>query len=240
MFHLPLLLLTLAADVPVVHTPDSDAVMRAMKKALAERPDYAAMNIEIVDLSHFPVPEGEMDFEWKGLTPPATGQTTARWRGVVRHDVDHTYSIWAVVRLTVPCKRIIATETIRPDVPIEHSEVQEESYDGFPSGACNSSANAVVGKVVTRTVSVNTPILPVMLALPASVLKGEQAVAEYRDGGVSLSLPVIVERNGRIGEIIAVHNPATHKVMLAQVIGEGKVLIEGASRTASISNGDKQ
>ena len=75
-----------------------------------------------------------------------------------------------------------------------------------------------------------------MLAAPAAVLKGEQAIAEYHDGAVWLSLPVIAERNGRIGEVIRVRNPASHKMLLAQVIGEGRVLIESGSR-ADLNHG---
>src|SRR5271155_111953 len=95
-----LLLLLFAADVPATHPLDREPVIRAMRKALAGRPYQAEANLEIVDLSHFPVPDGEIEFDWKGLTPPAPGQSTARWRGTVRHDADHSFSIWAVVRLT--------------------------------------------------------------------------------------------------------------------------------------------
>jgi flagella basal body P-ring formation protein FlgA len=234
------LLLLLAADVPATHPLDRETVLRAMRKTLDARPERADANIEIVDLSHFPVPDGDIEFDWKGLTPPASGQGPARWRGFVRHDVDHTYSIWAVVRLTALCNRILAVQAIRPGDPITASQLQEEPYEGFPSEGCNGSVSNVIGKVATRTIQANTPITGVMLALPASVLKGEQAVAQYRDDQVSLTLPVIVERNGRIGDVIPVSNPVSHKILLAQVVGQGKVVIEGASRAAVPANGDKQ
>jgi flagella basal body P-ring formation protein FlgA len=227
MFYLPVLFLSLAADVPT-HALDRDAVIAAMRKALASRPDREDAKIEIVDLSHFPVPEGEMEFDWKGLTPPATGQSIARWRGVVRHDADHIFSIWAVVRLTVPCRRIISPQAIRPDDPILSSQLMEESYEGFPSETCNGNIDAVIGKVATRNIPPNTPIIPAMLAAPAVVLKGEQAVAEYHEGAVRLSLPVIAERNGRIGELIPVRNPASQKTLFGHVIAERRVSIEGA------------
>jgi flagella basal body P-ring formation protein FlgA len=227
MFYLPVLLLSLAAEIPAAHPVDRDAALAAMKRALALRPETSTANIEIVDVSHFPVPDGEMEFDWKGLTPPSTGQTVARWRGVIHHDVDHSYSIWAMVRITVPCRRVIAVQNIRPEIPIAASDLQEEAYEGFPSDACNSGIGAVTGKVATRIISANSPILPMMLASPASVVKGEPATALYRDGAVQLSLPVIPEKSGRIGELIPVQNPVTHKTLLAQVVGEGKVLIGG-------------
>lgn len=232
MFSLPLLLL-LAADVPTTHPLDPETVMRAMRKAVPVRPDREEAQIEIVDLSHFPVPDGPLEFDWKNIAPPGSGQSTARWRGIVRRDMDRTFSIWAVVRITVPCKRVVAAEPIKPDEPITASQLQEESYEGFPSETCESKIENVVGKVATRNISTNSPVLRTMLATPASVLKGEQAIAEYRSGGVMLSLPVIVQRNGRIGEIIQVLNPTSHKTLLAQVIGEGRVTIEGASRTSN-------
>jgi flagella basal body P-ring formation protein FlgA len=240
MFYLPLLFL-LAAQVPATHLLDREIVMSALREALAASPDYFRdANIEIVDLSRFPVPDGKVKFDWKGLTPPATGQSTARWRGMVRQDVDHTFSIWAVVRLTVPCTRIVAAQTIRQEEPIEAAQLREEAYDGFPSESCTGSIGSVVGKVATHTLLVNTPIVRGMLAPPASVLKGEQATAEYRGDTVSLSLAVIAQCNGRIGDVIRVLNPESHKTFLAQVTGEGKVLIEGGSRAPSLTTGDKQ
>lgn len=230
MFYLPFLFLNLASDLPPAHELDRDAVTRVLRKTLAERPGLAAASLEVVDVSHFPVPDGEMEFEWKGLTPPANGQTTARWRGSVRHDVDHIYSIWAAVKITVPCKRVIATGTIRPEIPIVEADVEEESYDGFPSETCDTGIGAVLGKVATRTISANAPVLRSMLAAPASVLKGDQAVAVYRDDAVWLSLPVIAERNGRIGEIIPVRNPSSQKVLFGRVTGDGKVLIDGEKK----------
>jgi flagella basal body P-ring formation protein FlgA len=215
---MPFFLLLLLLET---HTPDPEAMMQAMRKTL---PD-PGVKIEIVDVSRFPVPEGEMQFEWKGLTPPAAGQSTARWRGLIRRDQDHTFSIWAVVRITGPCNRIVATQTIRPDEPITASQVSEESYQGFPSENCAADISDVVGKVTTRTVLANTPVVRTMLAPPASILKGEQAVAEYQGDAIHLSLPVIAERNGRIGEVIPVRNPATHKVLQGRVTGEGRVSI---------------
>jgi flagella basal body P-ring formation protein FlgA len=242
MFYLPLLLL-LAADLPVTqpatHPLDRATVLNAMRKALAASPESSDANIEIVDMSRFPVPDGEVEFDWKALTPPAAEQSTSRWRGVLRRDENHVFSIWAVVRLTVPCTRITAAEIIRPEEAITASQIREVPYLGFPSESCRSSAGSVIGKVATRTILANTPIVGAMLAAPASVLKGEQAIAEYRGDAVWLSLPVIPERNGRMGDVIRVLNPQSHKTLLAQVIGEGKVLIESGSRAVDLTTGDR-
>jgi flagella basal body P-ring formation protein FlgA len=238
MFYLPLLFL-LAADLPATHPLDRADVLSAMRKALDASPDRKDANIEIIDMSRFPVPDGEVEFDWKALTPPAAEKSTTRWRGVLRRDENHAFSIWAVVRITVPCTRITAAEIIRPEEPITASQIREESYVGFPSESCKGSAGSVIGKVATRTLLANTPIVGAMLAERASVLKGEQAIAEYRGDAVWLSLPVVAERSGRIGEVIRVLNPESHKTLLAQVIGEGRVLIESGSRAASQTTGDK-
>jgi flagella basal body P-ring formation protein FlgA len=160
MSTLSLLLLlqsTLVADLATVHPLDREVVTRAMRGALAEN-----MNLEIVEISQFPVPDGEIAFDWKDLTPPAAGQSTARWRGVVRRDADHPFSIWAVVRVTAPCERVIAAQTIRPDEPIKASQLREESYQGFPSESCAVGIDGVIGKVATLTLSANTPIVRAM------------------------------------------------------------------------------
>ncbi len=238
MFYLPLLFL-LAAQFPATHALDRGTVINAMRKALGGSPGYRDADIEIVDLSRFPVPDGEVEFDLKGLAPPAEEQSTARWRGVLRQDANHIFSIWAVVRITVPCTRIVAAQTIRQEEPIAASQLRQESYHGFPSESCGDRLGSVIGKVATRTLLANTPIVRSMLEAPASVLKGEQAIAEYRSDAVELSLPVIPERNGRIGEVIRVLNPETHKTFLAQVTGEGKLLIESGSRAPSLTTSDK-
>lgn len=216
-----LLLLMLAAEQPPTHALDRDAVLAVMR---ASAPANASL--ELVDISRIPVPDGDIQFQWKDLTPPPAGQQQSRWRGVVRHDADHVFSIWAVVRIAVPCKRIVAAQNIQRDEPISSDYLHEESYDGFPSESCTADAAAMIGKVAARTISANAPILPVMLTAPAAVKKGEQATAEYHGGAVRLSLSVIVQRNGRVGEVIPVQNPSSHKTLLAEVTGEGKVSIK--------------
>jgi flagella basal body P-ring formation protein FlgA len=232
MFYLPLLFL-LAAELPATHPLDRGAVTNAMRKALAASQDYRDASIEILDLSRFPFPDGEVEFDWKGLTPPAAEQSTERWRGVLRQDVNHSFSIWAVVRITVPCTRVLAVQAIRQEEPIAASSVREESYEGFPSESCRDHAASLIGKVATRTILPNTPVVRAMLVAPASVIKGEPAIAEYRGDAVWLTLSVVAERNGRIGDVIRVLNPDTHKTFFAQVTGEGKVLIESGSRPSS-------
>jgi flagella basal body P-ring formation protein FlgA len=199
-----------------------DQLLPAMHKALGA----GAIQIEIVEVSHYPAPEGEIVFSRQDLASPASPHAPARWRGSVISESGHRFSIWADVRLTTSCRRIVAAEPLPPDVPIRAVQLREETYAGFPSGTCGGHMEDMLGLVPLRAISAATALSRDLLAPPAAVHRGQEATAEYRSGGVHLSLTVIAERNGRIGELIPVLNPSSHKIFQARVAGIGTVAVE--------------
>ena len=86
-----------------------------------------------------------MEFDWKGLTPPANGQSTARWRGVraarrgpyifdLGRGADHR----SVQQVIAAAEHHTAGRADR-----RTAQIREESYDGFPSETCNGGIDAV-------------------------------------------------------------------------------------------------
>src|SRR5207245_1108141 len=84
-------------------------LLSAMYKTL----DTREAKIEIVEFSHFPAPEGALEFAWKDLAPPASARTPTRWRGYVRHDGNRRFAVWAMVRVTAQCRRVVAAKALR-------------------------------------------------------------------------------------------------------------------------------
>lgn len=203
-------------------TLEGEQLLPAMRKALAS----PAIQIEIVEVSHFPVPDGAIEFARKDLTAPSSPRTPARWRGSILSADGHRFSIWADVHLTASCHRVIAAEALPPDMPIRGSQLREESYEGFPSEACSWQAEEAVGLAPNRTIPANSPLSREFLVQPPAVHKGDDVIAEYRTAAVRLTLSVVAERNGRVGETIPVLNPSSHKVFQARVAGPGTVAVD--------------
>jgi flagella basal body P-ring formation protein FlgA len=192
-----------------------------MRKAL----EPLAADVEILEVSHFPAPEGEIEFSWKDLALPASPHAASRWRGFIRYDDDRRFAIWADVRITAECRRVVAVSTLRPGLPIRAEQVREETYQGFPLGK-NLGLEDVAGRALLRTVRSGDAITQDLLVEPMVIAKGAPLIAEYISGRIRLKIPVVAERAGRMGEMISVRNPSSQKVFAARVRGEGIVVVE--------------
>ncbi len=179
-------------------------------------------------MSHFPVPDGEMEFDWKGLTPPATGQAVARWRGIIRHDIDHT--LFDLGRradygsLQKDCRRPKSSGRMsrswRP-------RSVRSFYDGFPSESCTENIDNVIGKVATRTVLDEFASRRRNARCARAVVKGEQATC-----GVSCRRRLAepsgdrgAQRTNRRGDSRS-QNPSKPQNPARAGDGRGKVSIE--------------
>jgi len=58
--------------------------------------------IELLDYSRGPVPEGELEFSSRGL---AAGASTGVWSGSIRYAGDRKFAVWAKVRITADVNR---------------------------------------------------------------------------------------------------------------------------------------
>jgi flagella basal body P-ring formation protein FlgA len=212
-----------ARPTPGTRVLSPDALQMAMRKAL----DPVDAEIEIIEASHFPAPDGEIEFSWKDLVPPASPGAASRWRGFVRHEGDRRFAIWAVVRITASCRRVVATTALRPGEPVRTDQVREETYQGFPlTQNLSWGLGSVVGRAVLRSVSAGGRITPEMLVEPVLVAKGSPVVAEYLSGTIQLRVPAIAERAGRMGDVIAVRNRSSQKILAARVSGQGRVTVD--------------
>jgi flagella basal body P-ring formation protein FlgA len=201
----------------------AERILPAMQQALGS----VIADIEIVSMSSFPAPEGEVEFLLKDLNPPTSANAPVRWRGSVHQGQEQAFSIWAMVRVKAECTRVVATETLEVGHPILPNQVREETYLGFPFGKTASVLLAdVLGQAPVRTLRTGDFVFQDVIAEPVVIKNGMNVTAEFRSGRVRVTAPVVALGSGRMGETISVRNPTSKKIFGARIQNSGHVIVE--------------
>jgi len=201
----------------------AERILPAMQQALGD----TIADIEIVSMSLFPAPAGEVEFSVKDLNPPSSANAPVRWRGFVRQGEERVFSIWAMVRIKAECTRVVATQVLEVGHPILASQVKEENYLGFPFGKRTSvSMTDVLGRAPLRTIRSGSAVLPEATTEPVLITNGADLTAEFRSGRVRITAPVVALGSGRMGETISVRNPTSKKIFVAKIQSPSHVIVE--------------
>jgi flagella basal body P-ring formation protein FlgA len=206
-------------------TLERGRVVEAMRVALAI-PDA---NIEIVEISQFPIPRGHLEFRRERLGLPAlpSSRTPVTWRGEVIYGEKHRFNVWARVVLTSQVRYMVAAGNLKSGEPITASQVREESSERFPlPGDLAQSADQVVGRLPLRDIQEGKEIHLPLLTLPLDVIRGEMVEVEVVSGATRLAFTGKAESSGRTGDTIAIRNPASSRIFQARVNGKGKALLQ--------------
>jgi flagella basal body P-ring formation protein FlgA len=202
----------------VVSPLSESAVLKAMRTALGED-----SKIEILEISRFPVPEGEIVFQRTSLG--ASPETI--WHGFVRYDRDRKFPIWARVRVRMVVTRIIAVDTLIAGAPIQVSQLKlEKSEVTANSRIAYSSFDQVEGYLPRRTIPANSPVWKDSIEPPKEVLKGDRVTLTVRSGPTLLTVALDAETSGRRGEFVSLKNPLSGKMFRARVEGPKTVSID--------------
>lgn len=197
-------------------------VLEALQASLRR----AEASIELVEWSAFPVPAGRLEFPRSGLRPPpaADPSRAVLWHGVVRTAEGRSYPVWARVRITFPCTRLVAAETLPAGRPIEAGQIAEQRFQScLIEDALSLSTAEVEGKVPKRTIRRGAVISRSWLEPAPEVERGQTVQVEAVYGGVRLSTTARAESSGRIGQQIRVKNPDSGRVFRAVVSGKSTV-----------------
>ncbi|MEP7354924.1 MAG: flagellar basal body P-ring formation chaperone FlgA [Acidobacteriota bacterium] len=216
----------LLSSLPGVQTTlTAEMVLPAMHAAMGP----LQAEIQVIEVSHFPVPEGEITFTLGDLIAPPTATGTSRWRGFVRAGGNRQFAIWAIVRVNAECRRVVATVALRTGQAIQAEQITEESYTGFPFKADASwTATQIIGRILLRSVRAGDPVSPPMVVEPMVVAKGTEVMVQFSAAGVVLKFPALAERAGRLGDIIPVRNVSSGKTIPAKVRSANLVVVESA------------
>jgi flagella basal body P-ring formation protein FlgA len=196
---------------------DGARVTEAMRKQLPEA------QIELLEYSRIPVPEGELEFPLNGLRATPSG---GFWSGSVRYGGGHRFTVWARVRVTVIAPRVIAVTDLKPGRVIVASDVRVEMREDSPAGNLLVTAlEQAEGRVLERPVLAGTILRAQWLELPKDVVRGDTVQVEVWSGGAHLKLPAVAEASGSTGQTIPVRNPESKKRFWAVVAGKGQVTV---------------
>jgi len=234
-FHTPELQ-RLAARYNVTLPPDAEvciervleplrpeAVVEAMKKALG----VPEARIEVVELSRFPVPRGEIEFARSALPPAAP--TPVIWRGLVRYVGGRRFAIWARVKVRVPAIQIVAVENLRAGQPVAAGQVKLEKCELYPAATPDPpSLDMIVGHLPRNPIAAGAAVTLDLLDAPKEVERGDVVQVEVRSGSARLALEGRAQSAGSHGQAISIRNMATGKSFSARVVDKDRVLLNAA------------
>jgi flagella basal body P-ring formation protein FlgA len=201
----------------MVAPPDPARLLAAMQKTLP------AAQIEILDYSRHPIPEGEIEFPLSGLRDGPAG---AYWSGNVRYAGNRLFSIWAKVAASVKVRRVVALSDLQPGSTITAGQVREELRAEFPAfGDFPESANQVAGETARVPIRAGSTIRAAQLEPPKLVLKGETVRVDVWSPAAHLKLEAQAEGSGALGQTIPLRNLTSQKRFLARVEGKGRVTV---------------
>lgn len=205
----------------------SEKILRAMPTT----PEFAEARIDVLEFSRYPVPRGDVEFPRAGLGAPATRDGAVLWKGYVRYGGDHRFAIWARVKISLPLRRVIAVERLKPGVLIEESQIRLETYIGFPPRQkIAQDIREVAGRLAHRSIPAGGPIALADLELPREVARGDVVDVETSTGAAKITLRGRAESGGRSGDTVSVRNLQSGRTFRARVESKGKVIVNGGAK----------
>ena len=201
-------------ELPVA--PLSEAsVLEAMREALP-----AGSKIDVVEMSHFPAPAGEIVFARESLGPAVSLESSLLWRGFVRYGESGRFQIWARVKVRVPVTRLVAAETLPQGKPIRVSQVKLVALDDVPSArGTPSTVERAEGYIPRRTIQADSPVWADSLDPPMEIIKGDRVTVSVRSGLSVLTLDADATTSGRKGDAVWLKNPHSGKLFRARIEG---------------------
>jgi flagella basal body P-ring formation protein FlgA len=211
---------------------DPARIAQAIQSALG----IAGANIEIAETSLYPVPRGRLEFSRDRLGAPASPEqrSPVLWPGDVVYGSGRRFAIWARVRITASCTRLVAVENLRSGQPIEARAIALKTEKCFPRGGDRDAAavpDQVEGMQPVRPIAAGQEVRLDQLAPPNDINRGEMVSVEVRIGAAHLAFSGRAESAGRAGDQVSIRNLQSNRVFQARVSGKGKALVLAASST---------
>jgi flagella basal body P-ring formation protein FlgA len=201
-------------------TLEPERVVAAMRKAL-EDPEA---RIEIMELSRYPIPRGELEFSRANLPVDAAGAVI--WRGVVHSAGTRRFGIWASVKVRVHGTRVVATENLAAGHAITANQLKLEACDVYPvRSAAAVSLEAVAGTSPRNPIPAGASITANMVDAPKEVERGDVVQVEVHSGAALVKVEGRAESAGRHGDPIKVHTLVNGRSFSARVAGKDRVVV---------------
>ncbi|MGB7762442.1 MAG: flagellar basal body P-ring formation chaperone FlgA [Bryobacteraceae bacterium] len=215
-----------------VHTLDAQRLLDAVRRS------WPSADIEVLDFSRQPAPDGPIEFPRSALRREAGA---ALWTGWVAYADNRRFRIWARVRITEWVQRVVANADLRPGRPVTPSQVIAVTRQEFPTGEPYARSPAeVIGLWPRRPIPAGAAVRTDLLTEPKVVAAGDTVAVEVHNGGAFLKLEGQAESAGAVGEMVTVRNPSSHQLIRARVTGPGKATLDPARRAVPNGQPDKE
>ncbi|HWQ56906.1 MAG TPA: flagellar basal body P-ring formation chaperone FlgA [Bryobacteraceae bacterium] len=206
-----------------------EQALKAMHTALA----VPEARIEILELSRYPVPEGELAFPRAGLRTPGRGtpdNTPLLWKGTVTYGNSRRFAVWARVAVRAPIRLVRAAVPLRAGEIVRLEQLRVEEGEGFPFAEWEAvSPGQVAGRRPRRTIPAGSAIPLALLDEPRDVERGDSVQVTVA-GAARLELTGRAESAGAAGETVVVRNPESRRTFSARVAGKGAVEVDPGGR----------
>jgi flagella basal body P-ring formation protein FlgA len=215
-------------------SPSRDAMRAAMEKTLTNR----NATVEILDDSMSPAPPGQINFPLTGLSGSSKGPVV--WRGSVNYAGNHSFLIWARVRVTVKEQRVVAAESLRPGEEVRREQLRLESYEGpLTRERYCISFQEVVGLLPQSSIPTDTTLKASLLRERRDVERGDLVRVIVQSERTHLEAQGVAEDGGRRGSVITVRNARSGRKFRARVEDKDKVLVLATTSAGLAVEGDK-
>jgi flagellar basal body P-ring formation protein FlgA len=121
---------------------------------------------------------------------------------------------------------VVAATTLHKGEMITEANIVMQRQDIGENDKPFRNREQILGMQVARTINAGTILQQEQIVLPAVVKHGEMVKIFARKGALQLSTSGVTKADGRPGEIIAVKNISSNKIVQCRVDGPGTVSVE--------------
>lgn len=133
------------------------------------------------------------------------------------------WTIYVPVRLHQWRRVVIAAAALPPNRPLTAADLTLARIDTatLPSAPVAEPAQAI-GKLLRTNVPAASPILAAQLEAPVLIHRDQKVLVTLNDGAITVKTTLVAEQDGRAGDVIALRNPSSQKVIRATVTADGE------------------
>ena len=205
----------------------ADDLANALQQELRNQ-GFQDANLEILDFSKYPVPEGKLEFLKSGLPPQKSSVLQpVLWRGRIVYGGSRSVPIWARVRVFIEADVVLAAKDIASASTIAEGDLVIEKRRLYPAVEPRIASTAeAIGKRAKRSFKKGDMLAAALLECPKEIERGDKVDVLVSSGLAQLRLDAIAETSGQIGERIMIRNPSSGKRFQATVESKGHVRVE--------------
>ncbi len=133
------------------------------------------------------------------------------------------WTIYVPVRLHQWRRVVVAAAALPPDRPLTEGDLTLARVDitTLPSAPV-VDLDGAIGRLLRTSVPAASPILAAQLEMPILIHRDQRVVVTLRDGDITVKTVAVAEQDGRAGDLIALRNPSSQKIIHATVTADGE------------------